>query len=267
MGIPDFTLVVGVDARHLRQLELVWRTWKRHKPSLLQNQMIVFHETTSTSVEEVRAIVDHPCLQVVPWPMEGVDWNREGGEQGDKFSDPHRAMMLSGFVYVPAAFVKTPYWLKLDTDVVATGIDDWVDSDWFRSGPAIISHCWSYTKPANQMILMDRWVSKNQDRMPPEIGCSRPLELVPKAGWSRVNHKRIISWCGFFDTAWTKQMAILARQDDGVYKLPVPSQDGYLWYMATRCGRNVVRPNMKRQGFQHWSAWRNILFHSEEAMQ
>jgi len=272
-SVPDYTLIVGVDAYHLRQLELVWPTWKRHKPSLLYQPMIVFYDRDSTSEKQVRAVVAHPNLRTVSWPRgeEEIDWDRKKGDHKDKFQDPHRAMMLSGFVYVPAMFVETPHWLKLDTDVVATGMDDWIDPAWFEGDPAIVSHRWSFTKPADQMLQMDRWVEKNQGQMPSEIACSQPLNLVPRPGWDRLSHKRIISWCGFFDANWTRQMAGLTRQSstntiDGTYRLPISSQDGYLWYMATRGGREVVRANMKSCGWQHWHTWKNVEQHSREAM-
>lgn len=265
MSIPDYSLVVGVDHYHLRQLELVWPTWKRHKPSLPHRPMVVFYDRDSTSEKQIRTVVDHSNLRIVPWPR-GVDWDREKGQQRDKFQNPHRAMMLSGFVYVPAMFVETPYWLKLDTDVVATSMDDWIGPAWFEGDPVIVSHRWSFTKPADQMLQMDRWVEENQERVPSEVACSQPLNLIPRPGWDRLSHKRIISWCGFFNTDWTRQMAGSTYSSNGLYQLPISSQDGYLWYMATRGGRKVVRTDMKSRGWQHWSTWKNVVQHVKEAM-
>jgi len=266
MNTPRYTLVVGVDEYHLRQLKMVWPTWVRHKPSLLKRPMIVFFDRGQTSDASVRAVVDHPDLRIIPWPINGLDWDRQKGEEGDKFHDPHRAMMISGFVFVPALFVQTQYWLKLDTDVVATGMNDWIDSSWFDDDPAIVSHRWTFTRPADQMLQMDRWMEENRERMPSDIADMQPLNLVPQPGWDRVGHRRIISWCGFFDADWTRRMALLARSSDGKYQLPIPSQDGYLWYMATRAGKKVVRANMKSRGWQHWHTWGNVEKHAKEAM-
>jgi len=262
----DYSLVVGVDAYHLRQLALVWPTWKKHKPSLLAQPMIVFFDRQQTKEASIRAVVDHPDLRIVPWPLRGLEWDREKGEEKNKFRDPHRAMMLSGFVYVPALFLDTPYWLKLDTDVVVTGTDDWIDPTWFSDDPAIVAHRWTFTRPADQMLKMDRWVEENQKRLPLDITSMEPLNLVPQPGWDRVGHKRIISWCGFFDSDWTRRMSLLTRQPDGTFRLPIPSQDGFFWYMATRMKRKVVRANMKKLGFQHWSTWGNVEKHAREAM-
>ena len=266
MSIPDYTTVVGVDAYHLRQLGLSWPTWKKHKPSLLKRPMVVFYDKSSTTSKQVKSVVDHPNLKLTPWPLPGMEWNREPGEKGDKFHDPHRAMMLSGFVYVPAAIVTTPYWLKLDTDVVAVGMDDWIDPTWFDHDPAIVAHRWSFTKPADQMLKLDHWVEENPDSMPKEFADTKPLDLVPKLGWDRLSHPRIISWCGLFDTIWTHKMAMASQLSNGIFQLPVSSQDGYLWYMATRGGRQVIRANMKSRGWQHWSTWGNVKKHAEEAM-
>jgi len=264
MSVPDSTLVVGVDEYHLRQLAMTWPTWKRYKPnSILSNPMIVFHDCQQVSGAEVRAVVDHPDLRTIAWPIAGLDWQREPGK--DKFDSPHRAMMLSGFVYVPALFIVTPYWLKLDTDVVATGMDDWIDPSWFVGNPAIVAHRWTFTRPADQMLRMDEWVEENKQRMP-KIAEHPPLNLTPTPGWNRVGHNRIISWCGFFNTRWTYEMARLTEMEGGRYKLPVPSQDGFLWYLAERGGRKVVRANMKSRGFQHFHTWKNIENHAREAM-
>lgn len=265
----EFTLVVGVDGLHLEQLRLTWPTWKRHKPStVLGSPMIVFYDSRQVDPSFVREVVDHPNLSVVPWPFRGLlEWKRLENEVADKFNDPHRAMMLSGFVYVPAICVRTRYWLKLDTDVVATGMDDWIDPRWFEGDPAIVSHRWSFTKPADQMLRMDRWVEENRERMPPEIAGSPPLNLVPNPGSDRVGHKRIISWCAFFDTAWTKKMAELTHVRDGYFQLPVPSQDGFLWYMARRGGRKIVRADMKSRGFSHWNTWESIARSAREALE
>lgn len=270
MAIPDrYTLVVGVDAHHLRQLALTWPTWRRHKPSLLMVPMIVFYDHREIFEANVRSVVDHPRLTTIPWPLSDFDlqsvWKNEI-ESGDKFSDPHRETMLSGFVYVPAQFAKTPYWLKLDTDVVATGMDRWIDLKWFRESPAMVAHRWGFTRPADQMVRMDRWIEENPERMPKEILDSEPLNLTPNPGWNRVNHVRIISWCGLFDSAWTSRMASLTQNENGQYRMPVPSQDGFLWYMAERGGRGIVRTNMKSRGWQHWHTWHNVEKHAREAM-
>ena len=226
--------------------------------------MIAFYDYRQTSEAEVKAVVDHPNLRTVAWPLGGLDCKGKGT---NKWDDPQRAMMLSGFVYVPGLFVNTSHWLKLDTDVVATGCDDWIDPKWFEGSPAIVSHRWTFTKPPDSMLKMDRWVDENILDMPISIARTKPLNLVPKKGSDRLGHKRIISWCGFFDTKWTCQMAELTYKGDRRFELPIPSQDGFLWYLATRMGRKVVRANMNGdRGWAHWSTMKNVKRASKEAM-
>ena len=259
----SYTLVVGVDAYHLRQLALVWPTWMRHKPDLLAVPFVIFHDHRQVTKEQVQAVVRHPGLKTVSWPTSGLDCTEKGN---GKWDDPQRAKMLAGFVYVPALFVDTPYWLKLDTDVVATGTSDWIDPSWFDEGPAIVSHRWTFTKPADQMLQMDRWVAENSERLPDDIVRRPPLDLVPKKGWDRLSHNRIISWCGFFNTRWTFDMAKLTEKKGRRYELPIASQDGFFWYLATRMGKKIVRVNMKSRGWEHWSTWHNVERRAREVM-
>ncbi len=262
VGIPDFTTVVGVDAKHLDQLRITFPTWKRHKPGLLERPMLVFFDYMQVADWQVRSVVDHPDLRIHPWPGEGIKYE---GIPGDKWNDPQRYKMLAGFVYVPGYLVDTPYWLKLDVDTVATGRDDWIDSEWFADEPAFISHPWGFTKPADQMVKLDEWVDRNREELP-ELAGESPLDIVPKPGWSRVRHKRIISWCAFFNTEFTRRCAASAAVC-GPFQLPVPSQDGFMFYVAKRLNKGIVRANMKRCGWGHWTTMKNIEKHAREAME
>ncbi len=262
MTIPNYTLVVGVDRKHLYQLSLVWPTWKRYKPSLLTQPMLVFFDHEQVREADVRSVVDHPSLVVVPWPPPGVTFT---GNVLRKWGDPQRYAMLAGFVHVPARSVHTPYWLKLDTDVVATGQDNWVNPAWFENNPAIISHPWAFTKPADQMLELDRWVDLHKNELA-GLYNHDPLKLVPTPGSERLGHKRIISFVGFFNTMFSRQCAAMAGKTCGRGQLPVRSQDGYLFYAATRMGLEVKRVNMKRLGWEHWSTDQNVKKAAERAV-
>ena len=140
----NYTTVVGVDAHHLEQLALTWPTWRRHKPSLLDHPMVVFYDTSQLTEAAVCGVVDHPYLKVIPWPLGDAEYLVGDGE--DRWSGAQRYKMLAGFVYVPAAYVETDYWLKIDTDTIALGQDDWIDPSWFEGKPAIVSQKWGFTK-------------------------------------------------------------------------------------------------------------------------
>ena len=128
--IPDYTTVVGVDERHLKQLAMVWPTWKRHKPkTILEHPMVVFYDRFQVEIGQIKNVIDHPRLTTVSWPPEGVGYE---GDPNTKWYNPRRYMMLAGYVHVPRCVVKTPYWFKIDTDSVATGNDDWINPEWFE---------------------------------------------------------------------------------------------------------------------------------------
>lgn len=255
--MTDYTLVCGVDRKHLQQLAMVWPTWRLHKPSLFVYPMIVFRDEKQVSCDEIREVIDHPNLSIYSWPMGGVEYH--GTPYGDKWDEPQRKKMIAGFVHIAATFVRTPYWLKVDTDTVASGENNWIDESWFADTPAIIAHGWSFTKPANQMVLLDEWVDKNKDNPVMEpLSESEPLNIIPKPGWSRVRHSRIISWCAFFNTQFTKLCAAFANATCGAFRLPVYSQDGFMWYCAKRLGRPIAKPNMKSRGWIHRSSMKGI---------
>jgi len=260
---PDYTTVIGVDAWHLKQLAWTWPTWRRHKPSLLKQPMIVFYDWRQIVPCQVRGVVDHPDFKMVPWPPEGVAYSGDGTE---KWTNPQRHKMFAGFVHTAARHVKTPYWLKIDTDVVATGQDDWIDPEWFKDGPAIVSHPWSFTRPPEQMLELDKWVQDNPVELRILGETAPPLGLTPEPGSDRVYHKRIISFVGFFSTFFTRVCAGLAESTCGPSQIPVPSQDGYTYYVAKRGGLSVVRTSMKERGWQQWHTFGNIRRYAEEAL-
>jgi hypothetical protein len=224
--------------------------------------MVIFYDRDQVTPEAIRAVVDHPQLDLTPWPMKGTDYH---SPNEDKWSNTQRYKMLAGFVHVPAMVVHTPYWLKLDTDVVATGQSDWIDEQWFTHTPAIVSHRWGFTKPADQMVQLDEWAVANLDKLE-GLWHTSPLAMEPKEGSQRLGHKRIISWCGFFNLDFTRLCSRFADDTCGRYQLPVPSQDGFMWYLAKRLGLGIGRVNMKDRGWQQWHTYFNIQFHSMEAL-
>ena len=258
MTFPDFTTVVGVDAIHLEQLQLVWPTWRKHKPDLLKHPMVIFFDPCQVSYADARCATDHPDVRVYPWSVQDYD----GGD--DKWTNPQRYKMLAGHVYVPARLVQTEYWLKIDTDTVATGCPEWIDPGWFASEPAIISQPWGYTKPADQIQQLDNWADEFRFALFPKP----PLDLPVEPGGSLVRHPRIISWIGFFRTApFGIDAAKWASLSCGYGKLPVRSQDGYHWYYATRMGWEIQRHDFKRRGWEHHSRLRTIRESVRRAME
>lgn len=263
--IPEYTTVVGVDKHHLEQLAYTWPTWAKHKPWLLDNPMIVFYDRRQVAEQQIRKVVLHSNLTAVAWPYEpSVEFS---GDNSSKWDNAQRNRMLSGFVHVAAKHVRTPYWLKIDTDVVAAGQNGWIDPTWFEEEPAMIAHRWTFTKPPDQMWKLDCWAEENMESLPFLKGTD-PLKLYPASLQSeRLGHKRIISWCGFFQTSFTRVCAAAATATCPPLNLPCSSQDGFMFYMAKRIGFPIVSTNMKKRGWQHWSAMRNVVEYSRKAME
>lgn len=268
----DYTTVIGLDHGHFEQLKTVWPTWLKHKPSLLDHPLIIFYDWQSSlrPSDILQVVKDHPNHRLYGWPPSG-GYTYEGDESS-KWHNPQRYKMLAGFVHVPRIVVKTKYWLKLDLDTVAVGNDDWIEESWFESDPAIVSHPWGYTKPADQMLKLDDWFDRNC-RDIRDVWNDYPLtpilNLKPSSpSSSLVRHKRIISWCAFFDTHFTTMCSMVAGIgiEGGKFQLPVSSQDGYLWYMAIRGNFPVIRANMKSKGWEHWSTTKNVRKAAERAL-
>jgi hypothetical protein len=251
-----FTLVLGVDRWHIEHFKLVRSNWFKHKPSLKRFDLVFFSDDSNilNSVYgdvRIHHLGDIKCILWNP--------NVEYVSDGTRWTDPQRQKMLAGFVHVAAGCVETDYWLKLDLDVIATGQDDWVNPTWFESRPAIVSHRWGYTKPANQMLDLDEWADINKHKWDGLFENTKPLNLRPKHPTSAgVGHKRIISWCGFFRSDFTRLCSKMAIDSVGEGRLPVPSQDGYMWYVARRLGYPIVRANMKALGWKHFSKLRQL---------
>jgi hypothetical protein len=262
--IPPYTLVCGVDKKHLDQLKWTWPTWRKHKPYLLKQPMIVFRDVSQVSKEEVQFVINHPNLIIVDWPLSNAMY---GDDTGGKWTNPQRVKMLTGFVYIPAIYVKTKYWLKLDTDVVAIGQPDWIDENWFKYNPAMVCPPWGFTRPAHQMLQLDAWVANNSNKEEfKAIASCEPLNLHPEPNAERVRHKRICSWCGFFQTGLSRACVTLSEASGELYTLPSPSQDGLMWYIAKRLGLGIKRVRMKDKGWQVWGSQGNLIRHSSEVM-
>jgi len=255
----NFTIVLGVDREHFGQLQIAWATWRKHKPGLFDHPILIFYDSSQVDPRDIRTQLYPNEYQIVPWSPPVASFP---GTPGDKWSDPQRHKMLAGFVHVPAAYVRTDYWLKLDADTIATGRDDWIDSDWFKAGTGIVAHKWGLTKPPHQMLELDQWAESFVISTP-------PLRLFPQDNENKLRHKRIISWCGFFSTELTKFASAFASgsaRSACPSELPVCSQDGYMWYLAKRFRYEIVRVNMKSCGWDHCSSTRRLMEKAKEVI-
>lgn len=241
----DYTVVLGVDKNHLQNLKIVLPNWKQYRPELFDQTFVIFFDRESTNGDEVvevfRELAPKTLLRIVPWPPLAVAY--PAGTC--KWDNQQRHTMLAGFVHVPATQVFTPYWLKLDLDVICTRGGDWIQDSWFDNIPAIVAPPWGYTKPIDQMDRLDAWATNSlgfRDHL--------PLNLPRGENTTMLRHPRICSWLAFFNTTFSRLCSEMATLGCGEGQIPVPSQDGYLWYMATRLKWAVNRVDMKAAGWE-----------------
>lgn len=247
--IPKFTTVVGVDYMHIQEFRLVWPTWTAFHREFLENPLLIVADGEQSAGwwrRQLQEFVHHGDVTV-------VTHNAKDCTQ--------RAKMLSGLVFAPAEHLKTDWFLKIDTDVLATkGPKTWPLADWFQGEPPPVFTApgWSYTKPATLYLQLADWAkTKPELRDLPEV----PAQIHKPLG--KCYHKRIISWMMFGQTSFLRQCAALAS--DTMPLLPSPSQDTYLWYCAERLGLKYNRHNMKQYGFGHSS--RRLAKRCKEALE
>lgn len=235
MNIENITLLTAVDANYIEKLEYACATWFKFKPEIAQMPRIVVYDNSnhdSSYTERLLKLEEQYEFRLVPW-----NWGHQRSQ---------RERMLTALVFTAASEVKTPWYMKIDADTIATKkVDKWFYDDWFTPvqgvTPSFVSNPWGYTKPARLLGVLDRWgdtVEALQEHPKLEIG----NEKEPRA-----YHSRIISWLFFGNTEWTKQVVSYLPYD----LLPVPSQDTFLWYCAARAKHPYVVRKMKKFGWEH----------------
>ncbi len=239
----SFTTIVGVDEHHVKELELVWPTWKRFKSEIMQNPLLIVCDA-SISVSEWNCklkFLDHPDMRRVQWTMPDCS---------------QREKMLNGISFGVANYVHTPWFLKLDTDTVATEEKKWIDPEWFSANeegeyPVFVSHPWGYTKPPEAIDLLDQWAQQVS-----QLSDYEDLEIHPEPGRDKLIHSRITSWCYFGNTKWTQNMLQCCPE-----RLPVPSHDTFFWYCAERQKRFYQKVRMTKCGWKHLGRYSSLQKH------
>ena len=234
--IPEFTTVVAVDTEHLHELAAVFPTWWHFKPEIFQRPIWVVRDADVSASEILRAT--RGC----------VDRILDISPTAHAFEN-QREKMLTAIVRA-CANVETPYYLKLDTDAVATEPGDWILPQWFDFDPVFVASPWGYTKPAAWMPQLDAWASAH-----PNLRDCRPPAYRMIGNTARC--QRMISWCMFGKTKFARYVS--EDLTGGVVgRLPVPSQDTLLWYIAERLRLPYVRVRMGRRGWRHVFGLRRI---------
>jgi hypothetical protein len=223
----DVTYVTAVDSRYLKKLKNNFESW-RDKEKVFDHPVIIYYDELSINEETDLDFLPDSVKKIGWRPPE--DW-------------PQRERMLSAFVTAAPHDVETPYWIKLDADVTATReesgpvwSDDWKEYD-------VLAHRWGYTKPKGGE-WPKHWLNILDDWWKGLTGEDPIFPVIDNIG-GRYAHRRIASFYCFHSTERTKELADML---DG--RMPIPSHDTLLWYVAERKGWPMKRVNLKRQGLR-----------------
>ena len=276
--MPEVTLVLGVDAKTLPQFEVSHRTWKLHQPKIWSWPWVVFYDSAiaetfgSMAVRLVDGGVVPENTMFVAWPDNCLPVDAKAPKY-----EHQREKMLSGFPYVAADFVRTPWWCKIDTDAICHRASDWPQDEWFatlglpeRNGadaglpadlPKIVAPGWNYTKGQNFLGRLEEWGDHTY------LNDYTRLNIPFDPTHLRVPHRRWCSWNSFYETDWTRWFVGLLEQGGmEAGKLPIPSQDSTMWYAAEREGRFVRKVNMKKFGWNNYPKLDKLIEAAQSVM-
>ena len=256
------TTVTACDPKYVELLRRTFPNWCKYK-NILRGPVIVFVNgmQLSDSRLDFLRVPTGPLgsVTLVPWeagkdgapnPLVTVEASGVTDTKVDQ-----RELMLSAFVLGTAKHVKTPFWLKLDSDSFATDDSPLVKESDFKF--VFIGHRWGYSWEKHIRAL-DAWAATRDD-----LKWVKP-PMYPRGSVSgrRFYHtdKRTISFVQLQNTEFTQMCAAKA----GV-RLPAPSHDTYLFYMADRLGLPVGTDNYKkRRGFDQGKGLDGILQRLQE---
>jgi hypothetical protein len=207
---PDkLTIVSAISPNMVYALKANFPTWQA-KSQFAGVPIIIFHNGFENPEKDLDFVLKVPNARLIHWTMPKYDSIRE--------------LMISAFVLGSAEHVKTEYFLKLDADSYFSGREDVFDQSHFDN--VLCGHRWGVSRLI-MLQNLDFWAAK--------IGLPGKAFLSPEdsarvCDWNvKFKHPRIISWICLHQTKFVKQVAELTGN-----RLPVPSHDTLLWYMAWR---------------------------------
>ena len=253
MDKKHVTIVTATDTKYLQKLELVYPNWCKYK-QVDQYPMIVYvngfdNPDTDTRLDFLRS---NDNLEIIKWDFPQAKTQKE--------------RMVLAFVFGAARDVETDYFLKLDADAFFTNNYPLITDN--MADYVIYGHRWGYTKPAEWIKQLDDWA-----KLVPNFNDKKPMynEKNIEKETNRYFHKRLASYVCFHDKEFVEFAASLAlhtpfptddEQDDnqiGKERLPVPSHDTYLWYVANQLGLKWGRTHFKgERGVTNCCAYKRI---------
>jgi hypothetical protein len=218
------TIVTGCDAKYVGHLRATLPNWLKYKgigrwPMIVYTNGFGSDPSKSDQLAFLRAV---PSVKIINWEMPEAENQRE--------------RMLSAFVFGAARDVRTTYWLKIDADAFATDNSEIVTPDMVDY--VLCGHKWGYSFAKHIKPLVE-WANAH-----PVFAATTEKDFYNPANVDgrRYNHKRIASYVCFHKSEFVRIAADLA----GGKRMPIPSHDTYLWYVADRLKLPIKRTNFKR---------------------
>jgi hypothetical protein len=209
--VADTTIVTACDEYYVDILRLTFANWRKYK-KIDKYPVIVFVHGMDVKSDPRLSFLRLPNVTMIPWKMDNAD--------------NHREEMLSAFVFGAAEHVKTEYWLKLDADSYATDDRPFIlDS---MKQYAFCGHKWHYSRPCH-IEALDTWAKGHWKR---KLRLAPPMIKEGKIDGRRFYHnvRRTISFIQLHKTKFTRFCVKLLKTK----KLPAPTQDTYMFYVANR---------------------------------
>jgi len=217
----EITIVTACDKKYVEQLRETLPNWIKYK-HIDKFQVIVYvngfrRVRRNKDLEFLKVL---PNLKIIPWDLPSAENQRE--------------KMLSAFVFGPAKDVTTPYWVKMDADSFACNDEPLLIPE--MRNYVLCGHKWGYSW-AKHMAVLIPWVNEH-----PYFASLPKDAFDPKKVDGRKYYQpRLNSYCQFHNTEFVKMAAGLAGD-----RLPIPSHDTFLWYIAERLNLPYLRHNFKR---------------------
>jgi hypothetical protein len=221
----DVTIVTAVCPKYIDKFESNYKLWMK-TDGINSRPIICFINGFELGDERLSFMGNN--VNRVKWDM--------------PTADTHREEMLTAFILGVKGRVKTKYWVKLDGDVTPkfkdTPLGETLHLQDYQDYQ-VVAHKWGYTKPGKWICDLEEWA----ETVPELKGTDRLFtdkELEEALNQKRYGHPRFCSFICVHETAFVNQIAEIAGD-----RLPVPSHDTYLWYMADRMGKKVKRTKFK----------------------
>lgn len=233
--LRGLTVVAAVDRARLPALEASWQTWLKLRPEFRQlPKLIVFDATDGLTSGDLATFRETPATRLL---------SRRSPRPRTSSGDDVRL-----FLDVAASEVKTPWFLKLDPEVIAVRDDPWLDRQWFAQDdqgrlPAFIGSAQPHWSSARELNALDDWGDSVES-----LKTFSRLLPADSATTATVPFMGVATWCFFGNTDWTRHIAELAAD-----RPSVSSDDLYLHYFATRHRDYFVRARMTDWGWQRIS--------------